>query len=248
METIGAHSRPFEKVLSRVRRCVEDYNMIEPHDRVAVGLSGGKDSITLLIALKKLSRFYPIPFEVAAVTIDAGFGADHGALRTFCAELGVPLFLKEADIKQIVFDIRKESNPCALCAKMRRGALNDLARENGFFKVALGHNLDDAAETFLMSLIYEGRLHCFSPVSYLDRTGITVVRPLLYIYEKEIRSLSRRLAYPLVKNPCPANGNTVRQEAKELLLQLEHTHPGLRGRIIGAMQRGALDGWNPREN
>ena len=229
------------KILSLTRRCVEDYAMIQPGDRVAVGVSGGKDSVTLLVALAKLREFYPVPFTVEP-------GMDFAPVEQLCRELDVPYTILKSEIQHIIFDLRREKNPCSMCAKMRRGALHAALQERGIQKIALGHHYDDAIETFYMSLIFEGRLSCFQPVTYLDRTGITQIRPLLYCGENLIRHTAQRLALPVVDNPCPANGNTKRQEIKELIYELQGRYPGLKARTFGAMQRLPLPEWGPVEH
>ena len=230
------------KILSLVRRCVEDYEMISPGDRVAVGVSGGKDSLMLLTALAKLREFYPVPFTVEAITLDMGHadgrpGMDFSPVEAYCRELQVPYTIINSEIHHVIFDLRKEKNPCSMCAKMRRGALHGALGERGITKIALGHHYDDAVETFFMSLIFEGRLSCFQPVTYLDRTGITQIRPMLYCGENLIRHTAQRLGLPVVENPCPADGNTKRQEIKELIYELQGRYPGLKARAFGAMQR-----------
>lgn len=232
-------------LLSLGRRAVEDYHMIEKNDRVLVGLSGGKDSLTLLTLLAELSHFYPEPFTVGAATVDMGFaGADFSPLREYCEKLGVPFFLKRTQIAEIIFDIRKEKNPCSMCAKMRRGALCDLAREHGYNKIALGHHNDDAVETFYLSLFFEGRISCFSPVTYLNRSDLTQIRPMIYIPEKEIIGFAKKRALPVAKNPCPANFHTKRQYIKDLLKTLQRENHGLKERTFGAMQRGKVSGFS----
>ena len=242
-----------EKIVSLTRRCVEDYEMIAPGDRIAVGVSGGKDSLVLLMALAKLRDFYPIPFEVEAISLNMGAPdgtapADFTPVARLCEELKVPYTIIETEIQHIIFDVRKEKNPCSMCAKMRRGALNNAIKERGISKIALGHHYDDAIETFYMSLIFEGRLSCFQPVTYLDRTGVTQIRPLLYCGENLIRHTAQRLDLPIVKNPCPADGNTRRQEIKELIYELQGRYPGLKARTFGAMQRLPLPTWGPVEH
>ena len=231
------------KITGLVRRCVEDYNMIEDGETIAVGLSGGKDSLTLLCALANLRRFYPKKFALHAVTIDMGFEGDFSAVSELCARLEVPYTIKQTDAKHVIFDERKEKNPCSLCAKMRRGALNSLLTELGIKKIALAHHFDDAVETFMMSLLYEGRLHCFQPVTYMDRTDITQIRPMLYAEEKMVVSLAREHDLPIVHNPCPMNGVSKREEVKTLLKTLEITYPDLKNKIFGAMQRLPLKSW-----
>ena len=241
------------KILSLVRRCVEDYDMIQAGDKIAVGVSGGKDSLMLLTALAKLREFYPVPFQLEAVTLDMGhadgrLGMDFSPVADYCRSLGVPYTLKESEIHHVIFDLRREKNPCSMCAKMRRGALHGVLQERGLTKIALGHHYDDAVETFFLSLIFEGRLSCFQPVTYLDRTGITQIRPLLYCGEQLIRHTAQRLDLPVVENPCPADGNTKRQEIKELVYELQGRYPELKARAFGAMQRLPLPEWGPKEH
>ena len=229
-----------------VRRCVDDYGMISPGDRIAVGISGGKDSLVLLAALAYLRRYYPAPFELEGITIDTGFpGMDFSGVEKMCEELGVPYTRVPTDIREIVFDARQEENPCSLCSKMRRGALGNLLRERGISKLALGHHFDDAVETFMMSLLFEGRLSCFQPVTYLDRSGVTQIRPLIYAGEQRISNLAHQLELPIVENPCPQDKGSKRYEIKQLLKTLGHDYPDMRSKIFGAMQRLPLDGWAP---
>lgn len=237
-----------QHILSLVRRCVEDYDMIQAGETVAVGVSGGKDSVLTLAALAKLRDFYPKPFDVVAVTIDAGApGMDFSPVRELCGRLGVAYHLVPVPIYEIVFVHRQERNPCSLCAKLRRGALSTELNRRGVDKIALGHHFDDAVETMVMSLFLEGRISCFQPVTYLDRSGVTQIRPLLYVQEKEVRGAVKRLELPVVENPCPANGSTQRQEMKELLFQLERQYPNLKKKIFGAIQRYPLYGWSLEE-
>ena len=232
-----------------VRRAVDDYDMIQEGDKVAVGVSGGKDSMLLLLALNHLKSFYPKPFELSAVTIELGFeGMDFTPVKDMCAELDIPYACLKTDIKEIVFDVRREDNPCSLCAKMRRGALDNAVREHGCTKLALGHHFDDAVETFMMSLLFEGRLNCFRPVTYLDRSGVTQIRPLLYVGEQRAANMARQLDLPVVVSTCPMDRTSKRREIKELLDALSKTYPDLRSKIFGAMQRLPLDGWEPAEN
>lgn len=233
-----------QKMLSYVRRAVDQYHMIEEGDCIAVGVSGGKDSLALLSTLAALRRFYPKQFTLKAITLDMGYEEmDFSPVARLCEQLGVEYIIRPTDIKTIVFDIRHEENPCSLCAKMRRGALNDTALQNGCKKVALGHHYDDVIETMMMSLLYEGRINCFLPETYLDRCGITVIRPMIYAPESYIRSFVRREQLPVVHNPCPADGNTKREEIKQLLRTLEQQNHGVRQRIFGAIQRYPLRGW-----
>ena len=235
-----------QKKLSYVRRRMDQYHMIEKNDRIAGGVSGGKDSLTLLVALAELRRFYPKKFEVVAITLEMGYEEmDFSAVATLCETLGVEYIRIPTQIKQIVFDIRKEENPCSLCAKLRRGALHEAALAAGCKKVALGHHFDDVVETYMLSLFYEGRISCFKPVTFLDRKGVTLIRPLLYVPEYYVKSFARRHELPIVHNPCPADGSTKREEVKVLLKDLEKQFPGLRDRVFGAIQRYPLDGWAP---
>ena len=237
-----------QHILSLVRRCVEDYHMIQAGETVAVGVSGGKDSVLTLCALARLREFYPQPFDVVAITIDSGTpGMDFSPIAALCRELDVPYYLEHVPIYEVVFEARQEKNPCSLCAKFRRGALSTKLNELGVSKIALGHHYDDAVETMLMSLFIEGRISCFQPVTYLDRTKVTQIRPLLYVQEREVRGAVKRLGLPVVENPCPANGSTKREEMKELIRDLDEKFPGVKKKIFGAMQRYPLYGWSTEE-
>lgn len=232
------------RMLSYTRRAVDDYDMIAEDEWVAVGLSGGKDSLALLVTLANLSRFHPKHFHVAAITVDMGWeGTDYSAIRSLCDSLEVPFFVEPSDITHIIFDVRKEQNPCSLCAKLRRGMLNTAAVAHGYHKVALGHHFDDVVETFMLNLFYEGRLGAFQPVTYLDRTGVTVIRPMIYAPEKDIRYFSRHAALPVLESRCPASGNTERENMKTFLTSLERENKGLKHRIFGALQKSGLDGY-----
>ena len=231
------------RILSYARRAVDDYAMIGEGDRICVGLSAGKDSLTLLCALAQLRLFYPHKFELIAITLDNGFGADFSAVAFLCAELNIEYKVVPTEIKQIVFDIRREKNPCSLCANLRRGILNDHAKAEGCNKVALAHHMDDAVETFLLNLLHEGRLASFAPVTYLDRRDLTVIRPLIYAPEKEIRQFTAKANLPVVHNPCPANGETQREYVKKLLAEWSRSHKGVKNRIFGAMRRGNISGF-----
>ena len=236
------------KFTGLVRRCIEDYSMIQDGDKIAVGISGGKDSLALLYALSSLRSYYPERFELYAVTLDLGFGEmDFTPIKELCQRLDVPYIVKKTDISDVVFNQRKESNPCSLCAKMRRGALCDLLNEHGIKKIALGHHFDDAVETFMMSLFYEGRLSCFQPVTYLDKSGITQIRPMVYVGEGTIKNLAKKYDFPIVENPCPMDKTSKRHEIKELIKELSKDHPDLKSKIFGSIQRLPLDGWEPNE-
>ena len=233
-----------KRVLSHVRRAIDDYEMIKAGDRIAVGVSAGKDSLTLLCAMAELRRFYPVPFELCAITVDMGFyGADFSSIEALCRELDVEYHIIPTQISKVIFDVRKEKNPCSLCAKMRRGALYNSAKELGCTSVALGHHFDDVVETFMLNLFFEGRLGCFQPVTYLSNTDIYLIRPMIYMPEKDVRYFASKSELPVVKSPCPADGNTEREDMKQLLAKLERDNKGLRYRIFGAIQRGEIDGF-----
>ena len=233
-----------KRLLSFVRRAVDDYNMIEDGDRIAVGVSGGKDSLTLLEVLSEMRRFYPKKYEVFAVTVDMGFeGQDYSEIEEYCRRLGVKYKIVKTEIAKIIFDVRRESNPCSLCARMRRGSLHAAAQELGCNKVALGHHYDDAIETFMLNLFFEGRLGCFSPVTYLSNRKITLIRPLLYAQEKDVLYFTRRRTLPISKSLCPEDHATERENMKNLLAELERNNKGLRHRIFTAMCTGEIDGF-----
>ena len=233
-----------QQVLSHVRKAVDDYQMIQPGDKIAVGISGGKDSLTLLYALSTLRRFYPNPFEVVAVTVDLGFqNLKLDKIQELCDKLQVDYHIVSTEIAQIVFEERKETNPCSLCAKMRKGALNTAMKELGCNKIAYAHHKDDVVETMMMSLIYEGRFHTFSPVTYLDRMDLTVIRPLIYMNEADVIGFVHKYELPVVKSPCPADGNTKREYVKNLLRTINLDTPGVKNRMFTAIQDGNLKGW-----
>ncbi len=225
-------------ILGYARKAINDFEMINEGDKVAVGLSGGKDSILTLITLAKLKDFYPKKFEVIAITLDMGNdGFDVTTLRKICEEYGVQYIVEKTHIKEIVFDIRNEKNPCSLCANLRRGILYDTAKKYGCNKVALGHHMDDVMETFMMSLIYEGRVHTFLPITYLSRKELYVIRPMIYTPESEIRHLVKKYGIEIVKNNCPANGETKRQYVKELIAEISKENKGVRESMFGAIMR-----------
>lgn len=233
-----------KRLLSFVRRAVDDYSMINDGDVIGIGVSGGKDSLALLEALATMRRFYPKKYEIKAITIDMGFeSADFSPIKEFCDKLDVEFKAVKTEISKIVFDVRKESNPCSLCAKMRRGALHVAAKELGCNKVALGHHFDDAVETFIMNLFFEGRIGCFSPVTYLSNRDITLIRPLIYAEERDVRYFANKRALPVYKNPCPEDRNTERENIKILLAGIEKENKGLRHRIFHAMCKGNIDGF-----
>ncbi len=238
--------KELKRILSFTRRAVDDYEMIAEGDRIAVGVSGGKDSLTLLCALAEMRIFYPKKFELIAISVDMGFdGADFSEIAELCSRLSVPFYKVDTQISKIIFDARKEANPCSLCAKMRRGALHTEAVRLGCNKVALGHHFDDVVETFMLNLFFEGRIGCFQPVTYLSRMDITLIRPMIYMPEKDVRYFASKIELPIMHSPCPADGNTEREEMKKLLSDLERNNKGLRYRIFGAIQRGEIDGFHP---
>ena len=232
-----------QKMMGLVRRCIEDYAMISPGERIAVGVSGGKDSLVLLQILAGLREY--MDFSLDAVTIDMGLGMDYTAIADLCKKLDVPYHIINTQIGPIIFEHRKEKNPCSMCSKMRRGALNQAILDLGIRKIALGHHYDDAVETFVMSLFYEGRISCFQPVTDLDRTGVIQIRPMLYVHEKTVANFSARMELPVVENRCPADKQTKREEIKQLVYTLSQTYPDLKERIFGAMQRLPLPEWEP---
>ena len=234
------------RIVSQVRAAVDDYNMISAGDKIAVGVSGGKDSLILLRALCDLKRFYPNKFELVAITVDMRFNKEDGdfsEIKKLCDEYGVEYIIKPTDLYEIIFEVRKEENPCALCARMRRGILHDTAKEYGCNKIALGHHLDDAAETFVMNLLLESRIGCFAPVTYLSRKDITMIRPLVYVREREASATSVRLNLPVVESGCPANEKTKREDIKNLLNDLCKRFGDVPEKIVGAMQRAEIDRW-----
>ena len=234
-----------QRLMGLVRRCVDDYDMIKAGDRVAVGVSGGKDSLVLLVLLAGLKKYFNKPFELEAITIDMGLGMDYSGIQALCDKWDVPYTVVRTEIGPIIFDYRKEKNPCSMCSKMRRGALNQAIIDKCFNVLALGHHYDDAVETFMMSLIYEGRISCFQPVTNLDRTGVTQIRPMLYIHEKTVDNFAHRMELPVLENRCPVDKYTKREEIKQLVYDLSATYPDLRERIFGAMQRFPLPEWEP---
>ena len=228
-----------QQLMSLARRAIDDYSMIDENDRIAVGVSGGKDSLALLMTLNGLSRFYPKRFSIEAISVDLGFGnIDFSRIDDFCRSLDIPYYVAKTSISQIVFDEKKEKSPCSLCAKMRKGAFNTLAREHGCNKSAFGHHKDDIINTMLLSLIFEGRFYSFAPVTYLDRMDITLIRPLMYVEEADIKGFCNANSIPVLKNPCPVDGETKRQYAKELADQINRDHPGAKERIFNAILQG----------
>ena len=228
-----------QHVMSYIRRAIDDYHMIDENDHIAIGISGGKDSLTLLYGMHGLKRFYPKKFDLHAVTVDLGFdNLNLDKIKEICTQLDIPYTIVKTDIADVIFNQRKESNPCSLCAKMRKGALNDAIKSVGCNKVAYAHHKDDVVETMLMSLIYEGRFHTFSPVTYLDRMDLTVIRPLMYMQEADVIGFINKYEIPVVKSPCPADGHTKREYIKQLLRQLNLENPGVKERMFAAITTG----------
>ena len=234
-----------QKLLSYTRRAVSDYDMINPDDRIAIGISGGKDSLTLLYAMARLRDFYPVNFELEAITVDLGFpGFDTSKLKEYCESLGVRYTVCKTQIGEIVFDYRNESNPCSLCSRMRKGAFNKCASDLGCNKIAYAHHKDDVIDSFLMSMLYEGRIHTFSPVTHLEKSDVTLIRPLIYALEGEIRAFANANDLPVCKNPCPADGFTKRQESKDIIDELRVRVPDVKDRIFSSIEGAEIDGWS----
>lgn len=235
-----------QELMGFIRRAITEYDMIRDGDHIAVGVSGGKDSVALLAGLTGVRRFIGIDFKLTAITVDNqfdGMQTDYNAITDLCDQLGVAHIIRRSEIGQIVFDMRKETNPCSLCARMRRGILHDLCNEHGCQKIALGHHYNDAVETFMMNLLHEGRIGCFSPVTYLSRKDITMIRPLIFATEKDVIRAVRRGNLPVVKSTCPIDGCTAREDMKTFLQNLEKTDSGVTKRIFGAMKRAHISGW-----
>lgn len=236
-----------QQLMSQTRRAIDDYGMIHTGDKIAIGISGGKDSLTLLYALYGLQRFYPEKFDLEAITVDLGnpdFDLSH--IRHLCETMQIPYTVVKTEIAQIVFEERKEKNPCSLCAKMRKGALNDAVKKLGCNKIAYAHHKDDIVETMMMSLIYEGHFYSFPPITHLDRTNLTVIRPLMYVSEADVKGFCRKYQLPVVKSPCPADGYTKRQYVKDLLRKLNLENPGVKERMFSAIINGNISDWPPR--
>lgn len=244
--------KEMQRLLSRVRFAADKYNMIEDGDHIVVGISGGKDSLALLCTLAEMRVFYPKKYILTALTVDMGFSisesvaapaADYSGIRELCRRLDVPYVVKQTEIARVIFDIRKESNPCSLCARMRRGVIHDEVKALGANKLALGHHFDDAVITTMLNLFFEGHFGCFSPVTHLSRKELTMIRPFVSTEEKEIKAFVRKADLPVIKSACPADGNTERALMKQYLGDFDHRHRGLYARIVGALERGEVDGW-----
>lgn len=234
-----------QKILGYMRKAIEDYNMIDEGDKIAVCLSGGKDSTTMLMGFKALQRFYPEKFDIIAVTVDPGFEFfNRKLLEDTCKKLDVPFFCEESHIKEIVFDIRDEKNPCSLCANLRRGIINSVAIREGCNKIALGHNEDDVLETFLLNLFYTGSISTFAPVSYMDRSKMTLIRPLIYAPEKDIRKFVKKNDIEIMPKACPMDGISKREDMKEMIKNMQVDIPHIRANLYGAIRRSNIKGWN----
>lgn len=235
-----------QKLMGYMRKAINEYDMIQDGDRIAVGVSGGKDSVALLTALVKMKRFLNIEYSVIGITLDPGFNGqetDYSLIEALCKELDIPYIIKRTQIGDVIFNIRQESNPCSLCARMRRGALHDAAKEQNCNKIALGHHYDDAVETFVMNLFNEARIGSFSPVTYMSRKDVTVIRPMVFAPEVDIRKAVKHEGLPIVKSTCPVDGTTTRQWTKDWLRDMEKEHKGIKQRLYGAMKRGRVGGW-----
>lgn len=235
----------FQKVLGQMRKAIDDYNMIEDGDKIAIGLSGGKDSMALLECFYYLQKFYPKKFTILAITIHPGLeNFDTTEVEKFCKERDIEYIVYKSNIAQVVFDIRKEKNPCSLCANMRRGMLNSVAIENNCNKIALGHHKDDLMETLLMSILLNGKIHTFSPVTYLSRSDVKVIRPFIYVDEGVIRGIAKSKDYPIINKTCPRDGYTKREYMKDLIKDIQKDIPKVREHIFGAIKRSNINGWN----
>lgn len=233
-----------QRLYSLTRQAIDCYHLIDSNDHIAVGVSGGKDSLTLLYALNGLKQFYPKPFDLTAITVDLGYqDFDLSPVKKLCKQLSVPYHIVNTEIGKIIFDIRKEPNPCALCAKMRKGALNAAAKELGCNKIAYAHHKDDLIETMLLSLIYEGRFYAFSPYTFLDRMELTVIRPMIFVSEADVTGFKNKYELPVCKNPCPVDGYTKREYVKQLIKKLVNENPGVKERMFRAITEGNIDGW-----
>lgn len=235
-----------QQLMSYMRCAMEKYNMVDDGDKIAVGVSGGKDSVALLVGLAQLRRFYPKKFELIAITLDPCFDdvdGDYSEISKICEQFSIPYIIKRTELAKIIFQTREEKNPCSLCARMRRGSLHDIAKENGCNKIALGHHMDDAAETFMMNLLNLGQIGCFSPVSYLSRKDLYMIRPMIFATEKDVKKAVNKSNLPVVKSLCPVDKKTQREDVKNLLNELEKDYPALRKKIVGSLQRGEIDRW-----
>lgn len=235
-----------QKILGLIRKAIHEFDLIEDGDKVAVGVSGGKDSLILLEGLGRIKTFLPVSFDIIAITLDLKYddiSSDYSSIQEMCNKYNIPYIVQSTNIADVVFNIKKESHPCSLCARMRRGALHDAAKKNNCNKIAFGHHFDDAIETFIMNLFNEGRIDCFSPKTYLSRKDITLIRPLVFAKEQEIIRVTNKLDLTIIKNKCPVDGKTNRQITKEFLAEKEKADPGFKDRIFGAIRRKNINGW-----
>ena len=233
-----------QQILSYLRKAISDYSMIENGDKIAVALSGGKDSITMLYAFNDFRKYFGFEFDLIAISVNPGFDFfDTSFLKELCQKINVPCFIEESHIKEIVFEERKEKNPCSLCANLRRGILNSTAIREGCNKIALGHNKDDVIETFMMNTLYTGNINTFSPVSYMDRSGITLIRPLIYATEKDTRRFIRKNKLSVMPKCCPIDGYSKREDMKLLLESLQKEIPKVKANLFGAIKRSNISGW-----
>lgn len=236
-----------QQLYSQVRQAVDDYEMIQVGDKIAIGISGGKDSLTLLYALSGLRNFYPHKFELVAISVDLGIApVNMSSIEQLCNKLNVPLTVIPTKIGPIIFDERKESSPCSLCAKMRKGALNEAAIRLGCNKVAYAHHMDDIIETMFLSMIYEGKFYTFPPATHLDKSNLTVIRPLMYVIEADVIGFKNKYDLPVIKNPCPADGYTRREYVKQLIRQINRENPGVKKRFFHAIETGNIEGWHKK--
>ena len=241
-----SEQRAMQRLCGLMRKAVQDYEMLAPGDRVMVGVSGGKDSVALTVGLAMLRQYIGFDYEVVAVTLDPQFDhqpMDYTALEALFARYGIPYHIRRTEIGPVVFEYRQEKNPCSLCAKLRKGALNNKALEMGCNKIAYAHHKDDLIETAMMSLLYEGRFYAFSPVTHLDRTDLTVIRPLMFVSEADVKGFRNKYQLPVCKNPCPMDGHTRREYVKNLIHTLNMENPGVKDRLFRAVIEGHIDGW-----
>lgn len=240
-----------QKIFGLIKKAIDEFDLIETGDKIAIGVSGGKDSLILLEGLCRVKKYLRLDFSIIAITLDLQFSgapSNYACVKNICDNYNIPYIIKLTDIGDVIFNIRKETHPCSLCARMRRGALHDIAKENGCNKIAFGHHLDDAVETFLMNLFNEGRIGCFAPKTYLSRKDITLIRPLVFVSESEVYRVAKKLGFQIVGSACPADGKTARQSTKEFVAGREKVDSGFKRRIFGAMRRAGIDGWGKKSN
>ena len=235
-----------QQIMSQIRAAVDSYQLIQSGDRIAVGISGGKDSLVLLCALANMRKFLPMKYDLVAITVDPCFDniqTDFRQVEELCRRLQIKYEIRRSQLGNIIFEQRKESNPCSLCARMRRGILHDMSKKHNCNKLALGHHFDDAVQTFFMNLFYGGKIGCFSPMSYLSRKDLYLIRPMVFCEESKVESAAQRYHLPVVKSECPVDGHTCRQSTQELIKDLEKQFPDLRRKVMGALPRADIDGW-----